>query len=215
MLKLQKDLKDEWKDEYEDSFSSTVIIAMNIAFYAHRNQSRVNGDMYVFHPKGLADYFSYLTEIDEDYFDENDLYKVGLHYQGVLEVCWLHDAIEDTPYTLEDIRDVYESRDLERYFDDFIAKPLKLITHDKSEPYPLYIEKVCQNMTAALVKFLDLYNNSNPFTLDHLGDKELKRMQDYASYMKVINDKFNFIERLNAYQYILQEKKEKGEQNNV
>ena len=203
MLKLQKDLREEWKGEYEDSFSTTVIIAMNIAFYAHRDAQRVNGEAYITHPKGLADHFCYLSQINEDDFDEENLYKVGLHYQGVLEVCWLHDVIEDTPYTLEDIRDVYEDRHLEDYFDTFIKRPLELITHDKSEAYPIYIEKVCKNLTASIVKFLDLCNNSNPLTLDQFGDKELKRIQDYASYMKTINDEWQLIERFNAYQDIV------------
>lgn len=199
MLKLLKDLKDEWKGEYEDSFTSSVVIAMNIAFYAHRDASRVNGDAYITHPKALADHFSFLSQIDESDFDENNLYKVGLHYQGVLEVCWLHDVIEDTPYTIEDIQEVFEDRGLKEYFDTFIKRPLELITHDKSEDYPIYIEKVCKNLTASIVKFLDLYNNSNPLTLDHLGDKELKRIQDYASYMKMINDEWHLIERFNDY----------------
>lgn len=199
MLKLQKELRDEWKEVYEDSFTSTVEIAMNIAFYAHRDAQRVNGDAYITHPKSLAEHFWYLSQINEDDFDEENLYTVGLHYQGVLEVCWLHDVIEDTPYTIEDIIDVYEDRGLKDYFDTFIKKPLMLITHDKSEPYPVYIEKVCKNLTASIVKFLDLCNNSNPLTLDQLGDKELKRIQDYASYMKVINDEWHLIERFNNY----------------
>lgn len=199
MLKLQKELRDEWKEEYEDSFTSTVEIAMNIAFYAHRNQKRVNGEAYITHPKAIVEHFWYLSQINEDDFDEENLYTVGLHYQGVLEVCWLHDVIEDTPYTIEDIIDVYEDRGLKDYFDTFIKKPLMLITHDKSEPYPAYIKKVCKNLTASIVKFLDLCNNSNPLTLDQLGDKELKRIQDYASYMKVINDEWHLIERFNSY----------------
>ena len=199
MLKLQKDLRDEWKGEYEEEFSSTVVIAMNIAFYAHRDASRVNGEAYITHPKGIADHFSYLSQIDADDCDEENLAKVGLHYQGVLEVCWLHDVIEDTPYTIEDIEDVFEDRGLKDYFNTFIKRPLELITHDKSEAYPIYIEKVYKNLTASIVKFLDLCNNSNPLTLDHLGDKELKRIQDYATYMKTINDKWHLIERFNDY----------------
>lgn len=215
MLKLQKELRDEWKEEYEDSFTSTVEIAMNIAFFAHKDQTRLDGDSYISHPRAIANNFLKLSQIDEEDFDENDLYKVGLHYQGVLEVCWLHDVIEDTVYTLDDIRDVYESCHLEEYFDIFISKPLTLITHDKSEPYPNYIEKVCQNMTASLVKFLDLYNNSCPFTLDKLEDKELKRIQDYASYMKIINDKFHFIEKFNCYSYLRYLKRKNGGEDNV
>ena len=217
MKKLQKDLREELKDEYDSFMTSSVSIAMTIAFFAHRNQERLNKESYIVHPKALADHFSKLSHIDDEDFDENDLYKVGLHYQGVLEVCWLHDVIEDTSYTLEDIRDVFysESTSLGEYFDSFISRALTLITHDKSEPYPVYISKVCKNMTASLVKFLDLYNNSNPFTLDKLEEKELKRIQDYISYMKVINDKYHFIEKFNAYEDVLYLKRIKGEQDNV
>lgn len=220
MLKLQKDLRNEYKDEYESYMDSTVAIAMGIAFYAHRKQERVNGEAYVSHPMALAKHFCELTQIEADDFDEENLYKLDLYHQGVQEVCWLHDVIEDTGYTLEDIRDVYESMGLEGYFDQWISKPLALITHDKSEPYPIYIDKVNQHQTSALVKFLDLYNNSNPLTLDVFGDKELKRIQDYASYMKTINDKYHFIERFNKYgEYIFllrlaRDREEKGDENN-
>lgn len=199
MLKLQKDLRDELKDEYLSYMSSTVAIAMTIAYYAHRDAVRVNNEQYITHPMAIAEHFKNLTMIEEDVFVEEDLYKFDLFHQGIQEVCWLHDVIEDTPYTLEDIRDVFDSVRLAEYFDQWISKPLELITHDKSEPYPIYIGKVIEHPTSALVKLLDLHNNSNAFTLDKLGEKELKRIQDYVGYMKVINDKYHFIEKFNAY----------------
>ena len=200
MLKLQKDLRDELKDDYESYMDSTVTIAMTIAFYAHKDQVRVNNEQYITHPMAIAEHFKQLTMIEEDVFNEEDLYKFNLFHQGIQEVCWLHDVIEDTPYTLEDIRDVFESVGLANYFDQWIKKPLELITHDKSESYPIYIKKVLKHPTSALVKLLDLHNNSNPFTLDKFEEKELKRTQDYISYMKMINDKYHFIEKFNEYQ---------------
>ena len=200
MLKLQEELRKRLGDDYDTYMSNTIVIAREIALFAHRNQKRLDGSSYIRHPAEMANFYRDITGLNDDGYndyDEDLVLSLGIPCFGIQEICWLHDVIEDTGYSEEEIRDVYESAGLGRYYNMYIKDGLLLITHDKSEPYPLYIEKVNKNINSALVKFLDLINNSNPITLDHLGDKELDRIQRYASYMKTINDKYHFIEKLN------------------
>ena len=151
-----------------------------------------------------------ITGLNDEGYDDYDkefVIAIGIPVDGVQELCLLHDVVEDTEYLEEDIEDVYESAGLGRFYKLYIKEPLKLITHDKSEPYEIYIQKVIKHPTSALVKFLDLIDNSYPLTLDRLGDKEVDRLQRYASYMKTINDKYSFIFSLNMLDAYIKEKR--------
>lgn len=199
MLKLEKKIREILKDNYERYMCTSVSIAKSIAEVAHKDQKRLDGTSYINHPASMVKLYEDLIQIHKNDFDGDLIYGLDLPYDGVIEVCWLHDVLEDTEYTLEEIEDIYEKQDLGRYFNIYIKNPLILITHIKSEPYPDYIDKVCENNISALVKFLDLYDNSNPFTLDEFNELELKRMINYVTYMKTINDKFDYIRKFNMY----------------
>lgn len=204
MLKLEKDLKEALGERFTKRMATSVGIAKSIAEIAHKGQKRLDGSGYLTHPMNMATYFYYdLAKVYHNEFDVDDLHLFKLPYSGVLEVCLLHDVLEDTSYTEEEIADVFSNHEMKNYYEMYIKQPLLLITHDKSEPYPIYIDKVCENPISALVKFLDLFDNTNPFSLDKFEDKELKRMQDYCLYLKTINDKYHFIEHFRNYHSML------------
>lgn len=79
--------------------ASSVYVAQQIALYAHRNQSRLNGDNYYVHPYNVLSLYRKFTGITDDYFCVDlDLlvWECGIPYDGVQEVCLLHDVLEDT-----------------------------------------------------------------------------------------------------------------------
>lgn len=194
--------------DYMDTTS--VYIAMEIAIYAHRNQTRENGSSYVSHPYSVMDkYRDFVGIVENDYFCVNIDVLVGqcnIPYDGVQEVCLLHDVLEDTPITIEDIESIYTFLGLERYFKLYIKNPLILITHDKDEDYLVYINGLLINPTASLVKFMDLSDNLNPSTLNELNELEYDRLKRYVDYVKIINDKWNFLENRKKY-FILKNKR--------
>ena len=201
MLRLEANLRNYYGDEeYEKQLATSVTIARMISQFAHRDQKRLDSSPYYNHPYSMAVTFRYLTCMDNPHFDSDKLYSYDIPYDGVIELCLLHDVVEDTEYTEDEIADIFYDNGLETYYNLYIKEPLHLIAHDKSEPYPVYIEKVCKNPISAMVKMLDLQNNLEPFSLDVLGDKELKRAQDYYKYIKVINDEYHFIEKLHLFQ---------------
>lgn len=65
-------------------------------------------------------------------------------------VAALHDVVEDTAVTLEDVR--YQ-------FGPVIWNSVKAITRKEGEPYAEYIRRVSEDDIAAVVKFHDLKEN--------------------------------------------------------
>lgn len=193
------------EETIKDLDSSSVHIAEQIAFYAHRNQTRINGSHYFSHPiKVLNLYRKFTGIVDGDYFCLNLdlLLECGIPYNGVQEVCLLHDVLEDTSITLNEIKEVYEDLELGHYFETYIKPPLILITHDKSEDYSTYIKKLLINPVASIVKFMDLADNMSPLTLNEFSNFELDRINRYAHYSKEINDKWHFLENIITYRQL-------------
>ena len=193
--------------------SSSVYIAQQIALYAHRNQKRVNGENYFVHPyKVMNLYREFVGIVPNDYFCVDlDLLTQECHipYEGVQEVCLLHDVLEDTEVTLSQIEEVYQDLGLGEHFRMYIQTPLLLVTHDKSEDYFAYIGKLIDNPVASMVKFMDMVDNITPHTLKEFGEKELKRIEKYAFFAKMLNDKWHFTENIYKYTQLLKEKRRK------
>ncbi len=66
-------------------------------------------------------------------------------------VAVLHDLIEDTPYTLAELR--------RRGYPPTIVAALDLLTHHDADPYAAYIARLAPNPLARRVKLADLADN--------------------------------------------------------
>lgn len=139
--------------------------ALKLMFEMHKNQKDNAGMPYVFHPFHLAEQMS--TE-------EETI------------VALLHDIIEDTQITLEDIK--------EMGFDDNIIVSLSLLTHKNNEDYDTYIKRIATNKTATIVKIVDLKHNSDLTRLDYVTDYAYKRTKKYKKYL-------NYLETVYAKEY--------------
>ncbi len=183
-----------------DTFS--VYLAMEIMEYAHRDQKRENGEEYAFHPSRVLYNYQNLVGIDLDdpfCMDEDLMYKHNIPYNGVQEVCLLHDVVEDTEFSIDDIRNIYIECGFQTYFDLYILDALKRITHDKSMDYEEYIKIVLQNPISAIVKMMDLQDNLRVIDLIELNEDNYKRSRMYLSYIYIINDIYHFLENIKAY----------------
>ena len=91
----------------------------------------------------------------------------------------LHDVIEDTSVTIEDLRKQGISKE--------VLEALEHITKGKQEPYMEYISRVIQNPLALKVKKCDLEDNMNRSRLEKVTEKEEARLKKYElAYSKVI-----------------------------
>ena len=101
--------------------------ALRLCFDAHREQVDKTGLPYVFHPFHLAE------QMKDEY----------------TTVCaLLHDVVEDTDYTLDDLRSMG--------FPDAVVDALALLTHDPAVPYMDYVKVIATDPIARKVKMADL-----------------------------------------------------------
>jgi (p)ppGpp synthase/HD superfamily hydrolase len=87
-------------------------------------------------------------------------------------VAVLHDAVEDTPLLVEELRRAGYSED--------VCSSVADLTRSKDELYEEYIERTTTNPIAIRVKLADLTDNMNPRRLlagDEADERRLARYQ--------------------------------------
>ena len=132
--------------------------ALKLCFDAHKNQVDKTGMPYVFHPFHIAEQMS----------DE------------ISTICaLLHDVIEDTKYTFNDIRNMG--------FPQEVIDVLILLTHEDNVPYMEYVEKINENPIARQVKLADLRHNSDLTRLNIIDEKALVRSEKYKKAMELLS----------------------------
>ncbi len=180
--------------------TSTIRLSTEIAKEAHAGQKRVNGEDYFYHPhRCYSRYCSLVNAFADALPNTSRLYELGIPFEGVQEVCLLHDVIEDSKWTIDNIEKRFIKIGKQDYFVKYIKEPLSKITHNKEMDYPSYIKICMENPTSALCKMLDLEDNLDVFSLDVFDEKNYQRAQGYLSYIHFINSKYKFIEKFHEY----------------
>ncbi|MBR5272187.1 MAG: HD domain-containing protein [Clostridia bacterium] len=133
--------------------------ALKLCFEAHKDQLDKSGIPYVFHPFHLAEQMT-----DED----------------TTIVALLHDVVEDTDYTFDDLAKMG--------FSESVIEALSLMTHGDDVPYMEYVAKLKNNPIAKTVKLADLAHNSDVTRLDVVDEKALKRREKYAAAIRLLNE---------------------------
>ena len=186
----------------KSGMTSSVYLAMEIMEYAHRNQKRENGEDYANHPARCLTTYRELIGIGPDgdhVMDKDLLYRNNVPFDGVQEVCLLHDVVEDTELTLNDVRDIYVECGFEKYFDMYIKDALERITHDKAVDYGEYIKICLKNPISALVKLIDMEDNLRILDLIKYDEDRYLRAQGYLFWTFIINDAYHFVENIENY----------------
>ena len=135
--------------------------AMKIAFDAHKDQKDKAGLPYFHHPMHIAEKF-------ED--------------EKTVAAALLHDVIEDTDMTFEDLK--------KQNIPDDIIDALKLLTHIKTIPYDNYIKAIKFNDIARRVKIEDLKHNLDTTRLkttnpNYMADEKIQKR--IAKYKKALD----------------------------
>ena len=132
--------------------------AYEIAKRAHLGQVDKAGEDYIKHPQKVAS------------FVKSDEEKV---------VAYLHDVIEDTELTLEDLHE-YE-------FSKEVIEAVDIITKKKGEDYQSYLNSVKKNKLARAVKLADLRHNSDLTRLTKVTEKDIERKEKYQKAIDFLN----------------------------
>lgn len=128
--------------------------AMKLAYAAHEGQVDKCGQPYIFHPYHLAE------QMDDE-----------------ISTCvaLLHDVVEDTDVTLDDLR---------KQFPPEVVEGVRLLTHDPSVDYFDYVRAIKGHPVAQKVKLADLAHNSDESRFAGMEDVTeallLHRRQKYA-----------------------------------
>src|SRR5690606_30228748 len=132
--------------------------AFDLAVDAHKDQRRKTGEPYIFHP----------IEVAKIVADE-----IGLGATSIASAL-MHDVVEDTDYTLEDIEELFGER-IARIIDG-LTKISILNKQDvsiQSENYRKLLLTLSEDVRVILIKIADRLHNMR--TLDSMNeDKQLK-----------------------------------------
>lgn len=95
-------------------------------------------------------------------------------------VALLHDVVEDSSYTFEDLESMG--------FSERILTAVKLLTREPGVPYMEYIAKIKENPIARTAKLADLAHNSDLSRLKKTDEKVLARVRKYEQAIRILND---------------------------
>ena len=129
----------------------------DVRVLSHKDQVDKSGLPYVFHPAHVA----------EQMTDE-----------ATTIVALLHDVVEDTDYTLEDLA--------AEGFEKEILEAVALMTHEDDVPYLDYVAKLKNNPIARAVKLADLAHNSDLSRIGEIDEETRKRLEKYKKAIALL-----------------------------
>jgi hypothetical protein len=141
---------------------ATIEKALQIASKAHEGQKDKEGLPYILHPLRVM---------------------MSVEGEEAQIVGVLHDVIEDTPVTADDLR--------QAGFSEKIIDALLCVTHRKDEPYAAYMVRCRGNEIARRVKLADLTDNSRldrTILRPQRFDADVARLRKYVLSYKFLTD---------------------------
>jgi len=136
--------------------------ALQIAIQAHEGQQDKDGQPYILHPLRV------MNAVEEE---------------PAMIVAVLHNVIEDTPVTSEELR--------REGFDETVLAALECLTHRKDESYADYVVRCKSNVIARQVKLADLEDNARPSRALLRPDRieaDMARLRKYFQSYKFLFD---------------------------
>ena len=132
--------------------------AILFAYDAHRGQYDKSGLPYITHPLHVAE---------------------SMESEDECVVALLHDVLEDTDITIEDLTRIGIS--------DRQIAALKLLCHDDSVPYLEYVQAIRGDQIARKVKLADLHHNSDLTRMNVITTQDIERVEKYKQAIEILN----------------------------
>ena len=131
--------------------------SIHIALEAHRGQIDRAGKPYILHPLRV------MNNCD----DEIEMISAVLH-----------DVIEDSPFTVDDLR--------REGIPDEAIEIIVCLTKKRNESYEDFITRISLNEKAINVKIKDLQDNMNIARFERMNQKDLDRLAKYHKALKLL-----------------------------
>lgn len=134
------------------SAGEELALAIRLAAEGHLSQVDKGGKPYILHPLKVMHYLK---------TDDMQLMAIGV----------MHDLVEDTETTLQDLLDLG--------FSLRVVEAIDLLSKREGLSEDQYLKGIKLNIDAVRVKLADLRHNSDVRRLKGLSDKDLLRMRKY------------------------------------
>lgn len=128
----------------------TLEDAIQLALQAHARQLDKSGSVYILHPLRVM------------FAVEGDMARM---------VAILHDVVEDSDYTFDDLRQMGYGED--------VLEALDCLTRRADETYEAFVERASKNPIAKQVKLADIEDNLDVRRLRDITDKDYQRLKRY------------------------------------
>ncbi len=129
---------------------ATLEAAISLATQAHQQQKDRAGSPYILHPIRVM---------------------CRMRSEHAMMTAILHDVIEDSPHTLEDLR--------QAGYPAAVVEAVDCLSRHEGEPYDDFIERIKPNALARAVKLADLEDNMDIRRLTTLDENDIERLRRY------------------------------------
>ena len=141
---------------------SMLSTAIRIAVEAHEGQYDKGGNAYILHPLKVMHCLK---------SDDEELQAIAV----------LHDVVEDSDVTYQSLR--------EQGISERVIDGVKCLTKVKGQTHDEYLNTICSNRDAMLVKLCDLRHNTDIRRLKEVTEKDIKRVEKYHKMYLEIKSK--------------------------
>lgn len=146
-------------NEQRIMFNKLLDLAIKVASEAHSGQLDKGGNPYILHPMAVAN----SVESTEE--------KI---------VAYLHDVVEDTNITLEDLKNMG--------FTHRIVNSIRILTKSKDVSYEDYLKSVKMDSNAWRVKMADIKHNMDLSRIPNPTEKDMARIQKYQKALSFLEN---------------------------
>lgn len=171
------------KAKYELKYISLVPYYLNETDLYEQYEELTEAEFYLELSKQLAKVY-HKGQVDKagvDYFTGHISTVVnGVNTEEEKTVAYLHDIIEDTKLTKEDL--------LHLGFSENVVNAVVALTKNKKVKYEEYLKGVKQNELAKVVKLSDLSNNMDLSRLNEITEVDEKRLEKYKKAFQYLSE---------------------------
>jgi len=160
-----RDLIEVWQTRKEAQDLEAVDKAFYFACEAHKDQRRRSGEPYIYHPIAVARIAAH---------------DIGLGRTSII-CALLHDVVEDTKYTLDDIREMFGEK-VSRVVDGLTKfEQMDNVESMQAENFKKIISSLSYDIRVVLIKLSDRLHNMR--TLDSMPKHKQLKIASETSYI--------------------------------
>ena len=135
--------------------------AIAIAAIVHEEQEDKGGKPYILHPLRM-------------------MMRLRTNDEELMSIAVLHDVVEDSEWTFDDLR--------RSGFSERVIRGVDALTKEGNESYEDFIKRCAINPDAKIVKREDLRDNSDITRLKGLRQKDFERLEKYSKAFVYLSD---------------------------